>query len=128
MFTGSVPYHVGDVVELKKTHPCGSTQWEITRTGMDFGLRCVGCGRRVLIPRAKFEKQVKKIVRLALDAEKAPPGAGTPPTARTPPPAGPVRAGRAGRDGRGPGRGPSHGSGRGQSHGPRRGPSTPPSR
>jgi hypothetical protein len=57
-----VRYEVGDVVKMKKTHPCGSDQWEITRTGIDFGLKCLGCGRRVMIARPKFEKAVKAIV------------------------------------------------------------------
>jgi len=66
VFPGSVRYHVGDVVELKKVHPCGESRWEITRTGTDFGLRCLGCGRRVMLSRVKFEKQVKRIVSLAV--------------------------------------------------------------
>ncbi len=70
LFPGSVRFHVGDIIELKKTHPCGGTEWEITRTGMDFGLRCVRCGRRVVVPRAKFEKQVKRTVRLAVDQNR----------------------------------------------------------
>ncbi len=57
-----VNYQVGDVVKMKKTHPCGSDLWEITRTGMDFGIKCQGCGRWVMIPRIKFEKAVKAIV------------------------------------------------------------------
>ena len=57
-----VKYQVGDVVKMKKTHPCGSDQWEITRVGMDFGLKCQGCGRWVMIPRPKFEKAVKALV------------------------------------------------------------------
>jgi len=69
-FPGSVRYHVGDVVELKKVHPCGGTRWEITRTGVDFALRCLGCGRRIMLPRPKFEKQVKSIVRYAVDSHE----------------------------------------------------------
>ena len=57
-----VKYQVGDVVKMKKTHPCGSDQWEITRVGMDFGLKCQGSGRWVMIPRPKFEKAVKAVV------------------------------------------------------------------
>ena len=48
-----VQYAVGDIVRMKKKHPCGSDAWEITRVGMDFGLKCVGCGRWVMIPRVK---------------------------------------------------------------------------
>lgn len=53
-------YEVGDVVRLRKMHPCGSDRWQITRTGIDFGLKCLGCGRRVMIPRTQFEKAVKE--------------------------------------------------------------------
>jgi len=55
-------YFVGDVVKMKKKHPCGSDEWEIWRVGMDFGIKCMGCGRKVMIPRPKFEKSAKKIV------------------------------------------------------------------
>jgi hypothetical protein len=57
-----VRYEVGDIVKMKKAHPCGSDRWEITRTGIDFGLKCLGCGRRVMVPRPKFEKAVKGIL------------------------------------------------------------------
>ena len=57
-----VKYEIGDIVKMKKTHPCGSDLWESTRTGMDFGIKCQGCGRWVMIPRIKFEKAVKNIV------------------------------------------------------------------
>lgn len=58
-------FDIGDIVVLKKTHPCGSNSWEITRTGIDFGLKCLGCGRRVMIPRTKFERLVRKITKAA---------------------------------------------------------------
>lgn len=54
---------VGDVLELKKTHPCGSRQWQVLRVGMDFKLRCTGCGHELMIPRSKAEKNIKKIIR-----------------------------------------------------------------
>ena len=54
---------VGDVLELKKPHPCGSREWAVLRVGMDFRLRCVGCGHEVMSPRSKIEKSVKKIQR-----------------------------------------------------------------
>ena len=59
---GFVKYQVGDVVQMKKSHPCGSTNWEIKRTGVDFVIVCQGCGHQVMIPRPKFEKSVKKIL------------------------------------------------------------------
>lgn len=55
--------HVGDVLELKKEHPCGSRRWLVLRVGMDFKLRCEGCGREVMGARSKFERNVKEIVR-----------------------------------------------------------------
>jgi hypothetical protein len=60
-----VRYEIGDIVKMKKQHPCGSFEWAITRTGIDFGLKCQGCGRWVMIPRVKFEKAVKSIVKRA---------------------------------------------------------------
>ena len=56
---------LGDVVKMKKAHPCGSDEWEITRTGMDFGMKCCGCGHYVMLPRAKFEKAAKAVVKRA---------------------------------------------------------------
>ena len=49
-------------VELKKPHPCGSGEWLVLRVGMDFKLRCQGCGREVMLPRSKAEKAIKKIL------------------------------------------------------------------
>ena len=54
---------VGDILTLKKPHPCGSKEWEVLRIGADFKLRCLGCGHEVMGPRAKFEKQVKAVKR-----------------------------------------------------------------
>ena len=55
--------HVGDVLELKKEHPCGSWRWLVLRVGMDFRLRCEGCGHGVMLPRSKAEKSIRKILR-----------------------------------------------------------------
>lgn len=60
-----VVYGVGDIVRMKKAHPCGSYEWEILRVGMDFGIKCRGCGHFVMLPRAKFEKAVKDILESA---------------------------------------------------------------
>jgi hypothetical protein len=57
-----IDVHVGDVVRLRKPHPCGSTDWQITRVGADIGLRCLGCGRRVMLPRDVFRRRAKRIV------------------------------------------------------------------
>lgn len=56
---------VGDVLEMKKGHPCGSHDWQVLRVGMDFKLRCLGCGREMMIPRSKAEKSVKQIKKAA---------------------------------------------------------------
>jgi len=66
---------IGDVVRTRKTHPCGSDRWEIARLGADIGIRCLGCGRYVLMPRAKLERRIKEFVRRGPGAEPAPPGA-----------------------------------------------------
>lgn len=54
---------VGDVLEMKKSHPCGSRQWQVLRVGMDFKLRCAGCQHELMLPRSKVEKNIKKIIR-----------------------------------------------------------------
>lgn len=56
---------VGDVLTMKKKHPCGAAQWLVLRTGADFKLRCQGCGREFMGPRSKLEKGIKKIDRPA---------------------------------------------------------------
>ena len=55
-------YEVGDVVETKKQHPCGSKLWEITRIGVDFKLKCIGCGHVLMIEREKALKSIKRKV------------------------------------------------------------------
>ena len=57
-----VKFNVGDIVKMRKAHPCGSALWQITRTGMDFGMKCQGCGHFVMLPRVKFERMVKSVV------------------------------------------------------------------
>lgn len=53
----------GDILHMKKTHPCGAGDFLVLRAGMDFKLRCTKCGREFMIPRAKAEKNIKKISR-----------------------------------------------------------------
>jgi hypothetical protein len=50
-----------DIVRLRKSHPCGSFEWKIVRLGADIGLECLGCGRRVLLPRRQLARQLKSI-------------------------------------------------------------------
>ncbi len=57
----SLDVKVGDIVRLKKAHPCGSFEWEVLRVGMDFRLKCMGCDHQVMIPRKKAEKSIKQI-------------------------------------------------------------------
>lgn len=52
---------VGQILRLKKKHPCGSYEWEVLRTGIDFRLKCQGCDHMVMIPRVKLEKNIKEI-------------------------------------------------------------------
>lgn len=54
---------VGDKIITKKQHPCGSKEFLVLRVGMDFRIRCEGCGHEVMMPRAKIEKNIKKVVR-----------------------------------------------------------------
>lgn len=54
-------FEVGDIVKLKKKHPCGSFEWEILRMGADFRLKCTGCGHQIMISRKNVEKNVKDI-------------------------------------------------------------------
>jgi hypothetical protein len=72
---------LGDIVRTRKAHPCGGDQWEIVRLGADIGIRCVTCGRRVLIPRPKLERRIKEFVRKA-----EPPDAGQSELPRSLPP------------------------------------------
>jgi hypothetical protein len=53
---------LGDIIRLRKKHPCGSYEWEITRLGADIGIKCRGCSRRLLIPRGDLERRIKVIV------------------------------------------------------------------
>lgn len=58
-------FEVGDIVRLKKKHPCGSFEWEILRVGADFRLKCTGCGHQIMISRKNVEKNVKDIRKKA---------------------------------------------------------------
>jgi len=57
-----IPFAVGDVLRLKKPHPCGGFDWSVVRLGADIGVKCVTCGRRVLLPRRDLERRVKLFV------------------------------------------------------------------
>lgn len=54
--------NLGDVVRLRKRHPCGGFDWQVTRLGADIGLRCLSCGRRILLERPALERRLKELV------------------------------------------------------------------
>ena len=56
-----IVYEVGDIVKLKKPHPCGASEWEILRVGADFRLKCIGCGHQLMIARKVVEKSTKAL-------------------------------------------------------------------
>lgn len=67
---GPLDIRVGDQVRLRKPHPCGGHTWDVVRIGADIGIRCTTCGRRLMLPRAKLEKQVKAILRDDVDGRE----------------------------------------------------------
>ena len=52
---------IGNIVKLKKQHPCGSHEWEVLRIGADFRIKCTGCGHQIMIPRKTLEKSIKEV-------------------------------------------------------------------
>ena len=58
----TIEINLGDIVRLRKAHPCGSHEWEVVRVGADIGLKCLKCQRRVLLERSVFERRVKEFV------------------------------------------------------------------
>ena len=58
-------FDVGDVITMKKPHPCGSKDWEVLRVGADFRLKCKGCGHQIMVPRRLVEKNTRNIVKKA---------------------------------------------------------------
>ncbi len=69
MITTYSEIRLGDRVRMRKPHPCGSAEWEVVRLGADIGIRCAGCGRRVLLPRSQFLRQVKSLLAQGPAAE-----------------------------------------------------------
>jgi len=63
------PVRLGDVLRLKKGHPCGEDRWEVLRTGADIRIKCLGCGRLVLLPRSELAKRVKERIPNEPDEE-----------------------------------------------------------
>lgn len=56
-------FYLGDIIETKKVHPCGNSEWEVIRVGADIKIKCLACSRIVMLPRVKFDKSVKKIIK-----------------------------------------------------------------
>ena len=54
---------VGNILKLKKPHPCGSSEWEVLRIGADFRLKCRGCGHQIMLPRRQVEKNIRQVIR-----------------------------------------------------------------
>ncbi|MBR3518175.1 MAG: DUF951 domain-containing protein [Lachnospiraceae bacterium] len=54
---------VGDILHMKKAHPCGTCDWELLRVGQDLKMKCTGCGHLVMAPRRQIEKNIKRIIR-----------------------------------------------------------------
>ena len=63
MTGGSMDIRVGDVLAMKKAHPCGEARWLVLRIGADLRLRCMGCGHELVTPRFKAEKNIRNILR-----------------------------------------------------------------
>ncbi len=59
----SKDYKLGSIVVMKKPHPCGSNEWEVTRVGADIKIKCIQCNRTIMLPRIDFNKKVKKIIK-----------------------------------------------------------------
>jgi hypothetical protein len=64
-----IELRLGDVLRLRKPHPCGSSDFEVVRLGADIGLRCVGCGRRILLARSVLERRIERFVSRAPEPE-----------------------------------------------------------
>lgn len=58
-------FEVGDIIKMKKPHPCGSSEWEILRVGADFRIKCLGCGHQVMVSRKLVEKNTREIRKKA---------------------------------------------------------------
>lgn len=66
-----IDIQVGDTVRMRKPHPCGGTDWQISRIGADIGMKCLTCGHRVMLTRHDFEKRLKTILTRANQSSTA---------------------------------------------------------
>jgi len=60
----ALEYKLGSIVMMKKEHPCGSNEWEIKRVGADIKIKCLNCGRSIMLSRIDFNKKIKKVINL----------------------------------------------------------------
>ena len=60
----ALEYRLGSIVMMKKEHPCGSNEWEIMRVGADIKIKCLNCGRSIMLSRIDFNKKIKKVISL----------------------------------------------------------------
>ena len=58
----SMNYKLGSIVMMKKQHPCGTNEWEITRVGTDIKIKCTSCNRTIMLPRIEFNRKIKKVI------------------------------------------------------------------
>ncbi|MEI6777987.1 MAG: DUF951 domain-containing protein [Chloroflexales bacterium] len=58
-----IEIYIGDIVQLRKVHPCGGDTWRVVRLGAEIGMRCLTCERKVMLPRAEFERRVKRFIQ-----------------------------------------------------------------
>jgi hypothetical protein len=75
-----VDFRIGDRVQLRKPHACGGSEWDVVRLGADIGFKCLQCGRRVLLPRSRAERRVKKLLVRGPEPEEPPRRPATPPS------------------------------------------------
>ncbi|MEA2638906.1 MAG: hypothetical protein QOF51_300 [Chloroflexota bacterium] len=64
-----VDFRIGDIVKLRKPHPCGNFEWTVVRIGADIGLRCTKCSHRVLVPRSEVERRLHSFVSRAAHSD-----------------------------------------------------------
>ncbi|MBO8164792.1 MAG: DUF951 domain-containing protein [Brevibacillus sp.] len=64
-------FGLGDIVQMKKQHPCGTNAWKVIRMGMDIRIKCTGCQHSVMLPRLEFEKKMKKVLVSAKESEQS---------------------------------------------------------
>jgi hypothetical protein len=71
MPTPPIEINIGDLVQMRKQHPCGGDTWRVVRVGAEIGIRCATCERKVLLPRSTFERRVKRFLERGASAKEA---------------------------------------------------------